>query len=113
MCGGILLREAVRASVEWSPETDRFVLWVDELAGRPFVPEPFGAETDSLLVEVDEAGGETGRVVGVELALLELVPELPLLFELPGKEPLPLKELLIRLAEALPPWKGLARPPAP
>lgn len=63
--------ETVRATIEWTPEIDRFVLWNDDLAGRAFVPEPFGDVTDNLLLEVDEHDEETGRIVGVELAILD------------------------------------------
>lgn len=63
--------ETIRATIEWTPDKDRFVLWVDDLAASAFVPEPFGDITDSLLLEVDENGKETGRIAGVEVALLE------------------------------------------
>jgi|SRR5579875_2005890 hypothetical protein len=93
--------ETVRATIEWTPEIDRFVLWADDLAGHPFVPEPFGDITDSLLLEIDEHGHETGRIVGVEMALLafdqwDALPKLDVLWQLPGQEPLSLEELLKR-----------------
>ncbi|HEY8475697.1 MAG TPA: hypothetical protein VIN09_02375 [Chloroflexota bacterium] len=93
--------ETVRASVEWTPEIDRFVLWADDLAGCAFVPEPFDDFINSLLLEVDEHGQETGRIVGVEMALLDFdrwdaLPKLDVLWQLPGQEPLPLEELLKR-----------------
>ncbi len=77
------------------------MLWNDDLAGRAFVPEPFGDVTDNLLLELDEHEQETGRMVGVELAILEFdrwddLPKLDLLWQLPGQEPLPLDELLKR-----------------
>lgn len=98
--------ETIRASIEWTPELDRFVLWNDDLAGRAFVPEPFGDVTDNLLLEVDEHDEETGRIVGVELAILEFqrwdaLPKLDLLWQLPGQEPLPLDELLRRIQREL------------
>ena len=93
--------ETVRATIEWTPEIDRFVLWNDDLAGRAFVPEPFADITNNLLLEVDEHDKETGQIVGVELAILEFdrwddLLQLDLLWQLPGQEPLPLDELLKR-----------------
>lgn len=98
--------ETVRATIERTPEIERFVLWNDDLAGRAFVPEPFGDVTDNLLLEVDEHDEETGRIVGVELAILEFdrwdaLPQLDLLWQLPRQEPLPLDELLRRLQREL------------
>ena len=94
--------DTIRATIEWTPEIDRFVLWADDLAGAAFVPEPFGDRTDSLLLEVDEQGQETGRIVGVEMSLLSFdrwddLPRLDVRWQLPGWEPLPLDELLRRV----------------
>ncbi len=109
--------ETVRATIEWTPEIDRFVLWNDELAGRAFVPEPFGDVTDNLLLEVDEHDTETGQIVGVELAILEFdcwdnLPKLDLLWQLPGQEPLPLDELLRRAQRELRQQAGHTASPA-
>jgi hypothetical protein len=91
--------ETIRATIEWTPGIDRFILWADDLAGSSFVPEPFGDITDSVLYEVDESGVETGRIVGVEMAILEFdrwddLPELDVLWQLSGLEPMPLDKLL-------------------
>ncbi len=98
--------ETIRARIEWTSERDRFALWADDLAGSAFVPEPFGDITDSLLLEVDENGEETGRIVGVEMALLEFdrwddLPRLDVLWQLPGWKPLPLDKLLKRAQKEL------------
>ncbi len=98
--------ETIRATIEWTPEIDRFVLWADGLTGSSFVPEPFGDVTDSLLLEVDEHGKETGRIVGIEMSLLSFdrwddLPRLDVLWQLPGWEPLPLDKLLKRVQKEL------------
>ncbi|MCL4464503.1 MAG: hypothetical protein M1389_00460 [Chloroflexi bacterium] len=103
--------ETIRATIEWTPDIDRFVLWADDLAGSAFVPEPFGDLTDSLLLEVDEHGQETGRIVGVEMSLLsfdrwEDLSRLDVLWQLPGQEPLPLDKLLKRVQKELRQRKG-------
>jgi len=98
--------EQVTASATWSPDVDRYCLWVDPPASR-FVPEPFDDDPlASLLLEVDEVGQETGRIAGVEIALLEFdrwetVPDLPLLWQLPGRSPLPLAALLQQVQREL------------
>ena len=98
--------ERVKASATWSSDVDRYVLWAEPSAGR-FVPEPLDDDpAASVMLEVDEAGQETGRIAGVEIALREFdrwdsVPELPILWQLPGREPLPLKELLQQVQRAL------------
>lgn len=98
--------ETVRATIEWTPEIDRFVLWADDAAGRSFVPEPFGDSTGSLLLEVDDHGRETGGIVGVEMSLLSFdrwqdLPKLDVLWQLPGWKPLPLDKLLKRVQKEL------------
>lgn len=97
--------ETVRAVIEWTPELDRWVLWVEPPVDR-FVAEPFGDVTDCLLLEVDQSGKETGRIAGLELALMEFdrwdaLPKLDVLWQLPGQEPLPLETLLRREQERL------------
>jgi len=57
-------------------------------------------------MEVDERGEETGRVIGVELPILEFddwddVPDLPTLWQLHGQEPMHLKDLLKRVQREL------------
>jgi len=98
--------ETIRATIEWTPEIDRFVLWADGLTASSFVPEPFGDVTDSLLLEVDEHGKETGRIVGIEMSLLSFdrwddLPKLDVLWQLPGWKPLPLDKLLKRVQKEL------------
>jgi len=98
--------EIVRASATWSQDVDRYCLWAEPPASS-FVPEPFDDDPAAvLLLELDEAGRDTGRIAGVEIALLsfdrwETVPRLPLLWQLPQQEPLPLDELLQREQQAL------------
>ncbi|MBI4506841.1 MAG: hypothetical protein HY691_15015 [Chloroflexi bacterium] len=99
--------ETVRATIEWTPEIDRFVLWAEDLVGSAFVPEPIGDDPlASLLLEVDEDERETGRVVGVEMAILEFdrwgdLPTLDRPWQLRGWEPLPLDALLKRVQREL------------
>ena len=98
--------ERVRATATWSPDVDRFTLWVEPPASS-FAAEPFDDDpAAALLIEVDEMGQDTGRVVGVEIALRaferwDTVPELPILWQLPSRQPLPLKELLQQLQREL------------
>lgn len=98
--------EIVRASATWSQDVDRYCLWAEPQASS-FVPEPFDDDPAAvLLIELDEAGCDTGRIAGVEIALLAFdrwntVPRLPLLWQLPQQEPLPLAELLRREQKAL------------
>jgi hypothetical protein len=95
--------ETVKVSATWSREADRYALWVEDQAGRAFVPDPLeDYPLAALLLELDETEQETGRIAGFEiLGFLEFdrwdaLPELDLLWQLPGQEPLPLDELLKR-----------------
>lgn len=94
-------------SATWTPEIDRYALWVEPWPGGSFVPEPFGADpATSLLMQIDERGEETGRVVGIEIPILEFdawdeIPDLPLLWQLGGWGPLPLAALLRRVQSEL------------
>jgi hypothetical protein len=98
--------ESVKASATWAPDVNRYTLWAEPPADR-FVPEPFDDDpTASLLLEINGDGQETGRIAGVEIALLdferwESVPDLPTLWQLPGREPLPLKRLLQQVQREL------------
>jgi hypothetical protein len=100
--------ETLRTSATWSRDADRYCLWVDDLAGGAFVPDPLdGYPLASLLLELDAAEQETGRIAGFEvLGFLEFdrwdaLPKLDVLWQLPGQEPLPLEELLKREQERL------------
>lgn len=90
----------VAATVEWTAEIDRYVLWAEPPAAR-VAPEPVAGGEALLLLELDDQGRETGRIAGLALPLLEFerwqeLPELELWWQLPGQEPLPLRELLRR-----------------
>lgn len=92
--------ETVKASATWSREADRYTLWVEDQAAGAFVPDSLeDYPLAALLLELDEAEQETGRIAGFEIpGFLEFdrwdaLPELDLLWQLPGQEPLPLNEL--------------------
>jgi hypothetical protein len=95
--------ETLRTSATWSPDADRYCLWVDDVAGSAFVPDPLeDYPLAALLLELDDTERETGRIAGFEiLGFLDFdrwedLPKLDLLWQLPGQEPLPLKDLLKR-----------------
>lgn len=94
--------DIVKATASWSEETGVYCLWAEPPA-TSFDPESFDSTgLSSILWELDEQGRGTGRVAGVELVGFldfdewDAAPELPILWQLPGWEPLPLDELLKR-----------------
>ena len=94
--------DTVKASVMW--HNDRFNLWNEDVAVCAFVPEPFAEDhaPAHLLLELDDTEREPGRIAGLEIFdFLDFdrwdeLPQLLLLWQLPGWEPLPLDELLKR-----------------
>ncbi|MBI4319414.1 MAG: hypothetical protein HY675_13075 [Chloroflexi bacterium] len=100
--------ETLRATSTWSPTADRYCLWAEDVAGSSFVPEPIQSDPlAALLLEVDEAEQETGRIAGFEIIGFltfdhwESLPKLDVLWQLPGREPLPLDQLLKRVQKEL------------
>ena len=95
--------ETLRTSATWSADADRYCLWIDDLAGGAFAPDPLeDYPLAALLLELDDTERETGRIVGFEiLGFLEFdrwdaLPKLDLLWQLSDHEPLPLEDLLKR-----------------
>jgi hypothetical protein len=91
----------VKASMTWpGPQTDVLKLFVEP------TPDDWGTEVyDGDLVlfrALDRQGEPAGEVVGLEIVGFldfdrwEDLPRLDLLWQLPGQEPLPLKDLLQR-----------------
>jgi hypothetical protein len=99
--------ETVKATVSWSPRTGVLSLY-SEPPARQWVADPFeGTGLAALLWELDEQERETGRLAGVDIVGFldfkdwDAVPRLPFLWQLPGRTPLPLHELLHRLQAEL------------
>lgn len=95
--------ETVSASLWWPPEIDVLHLYVEPMP-ELWMAEPVG-ETGLVAIyrELDEREEETGRVAGAEVVgFLDFdswddIPDLGLLWQLPGEEPLPLVDLLKRV----------------
>lgn len=104
--------DIVRASVCWDgPSRDILQLFVEP------TPEPWGITWDDVpdddidrigvFRELDANEEPTGRVAGIEILDFlrfdrwDAVPRFPLLWQLPGWEPLPLMDLLQRLQPEL------------
>lgn len=99
----------VNASLSWTgPDRDVLRLLVLDPKMLGWEAEHFDEWGEAVLLrEIDEHEELTGRVVGVEIVgFLEFngwtdLPELDVLWLLPGWEPLPLDELLRRKQEEL------------
>jgi hypothetical protein len=110
--------DTVSASTTWTgPDGDVFALYrksTPNWGADPIDPELV------VLQEIDDNEEETGRVAGLEIVgFLDFdrwdeIPTFPMLWQLPGWEPLPVVELLRRkqrqLREAV--EAAAARPPA-
>lgn len=94
--------ETVKASFMWDgPERDILILFVEP------TPDLWQVDPDDLyevlvLRALDENEQETGEIAGVEIMDFlrfdrwEHLPELPMLWQIPGWEPLPLVDVLKR-----------------
>lgn len=103
--------DTVAASICWDgPSRDVLLLFVEP------TPEPWGITWDDLLDddlevgvfrELDANDEPTGRVAGIEILDFlrfdrwDALPRLPMLWQVPGAEPLPLGDLLQRLQPEL------------
>ncbi|HEX9987933.1 MAG TPA: hypothetical protein VGE45_05570 [Chloroflexia bacterium] len=108
--------ETVEASFTWDgPTRDILYLFVEP------TPTPWGVDPDDefqvlVLRVLDENEQETDKIAGVEIIdFLDFdrwgdLPRLPLLWQIPGWEPLPLEEVLKREQQLL---KEEAAKPAP
>jgi hypothetical protein len=104
--------EIVNASICWDgPSRDILMVFVEP------TPDPWGATSDDVGDDVldlivvfralDENEEATGEVAGLEILDFlifdrwDAIPRFPMLWQLPGREPLPLDELLKRVQREL------------
>ena len=103
--------DTVKASVMWAgPRNDLLQVLVEPMLGFGSTSEDVPDEIlDDVVVfrELDANEEPTGRVAGIEILDFlcfhrwDAVPRFPLLWQLPGWEPLPLVDLLRRLQPEL------------
>ncbi len=100
--------EVVNTSIDWpGPSLDVLRLYVEPLR-YPWGADPVESEADIAVLRVlDEHDRETDQIAGVEIVgFLDFdrwddLPRLPLLWRLPGQEPLPLDALLRQQQQVL------------
>jgi hypothetical protein len=100
--------ETVKASIMWpGPDVDVLTLFVEPTPDL-WEADPVDDDWEFMVLRaLDENEQETGEIAGVEMIGFldfdrwEDLPEIPLLWQLPGWEPLPLEELLKREQQLL------------
>ncbi len=95
--------DTIKVTMMWDAARDVLALY-REPAGYAFTPDPLDDyPIASTLLELDESERETGRVAGFEIVGFrdfdrwDAIPDTGLLWQLPGREPLPLLDLLRRV----------------
>lgn len=93
--------ETVAASYSWTgPESDVMQLLVEPSQWQWLAEPVDGNPLIAVFHEIDEDWQETGRIAGVEIVGFstfnqwDLLPDLPLRWQLPGQEPLALRQVL-------------------
>lgn len=92
--------ETISATITWRPDKGIFVIYREPM-GYNFTADPLDNPLASILLELDDER-ETDRVVGMEIVGglefrdWDMIPDLGALWQLPGSDAKPLKELLMR-----------------